>query len=70
VPAAEPLEVDADLLRKAFSARRKQLRNALDLGPEAYERLGIDPRLRPENLSPADYARITGAIRKKNVVCP
>jgi 16S rRNA A1518/A1519 N6-dimethyltransferase RsmA/KsgA/DIM1 with predicted DNA glycosylase/AP lyase activity len=62
--------VDADLLRKAFSARRKQLRNALDLGPEAYERLGIDPRLRPENLSPADYARITGAIRKKNVVCP
>ena len=57
VPLAEPLEVDEDLLRRAFSARRKQLRNALpgvDLA-----KLGIDPTLRPENLSPADYARIS-----------
>src|SRR5436305_6866658 len=28
-PLAEPLHVDEDLLRRAFSARRKQLRNAL-----------------------------------------
>jgi hypothetical protein len=25
--------------------------------------LGIDPKLRPENLSPADYARITSSAR-------
>jgi 16S rRNA (adenine1518-N6/adenine1519-N6)-dimethyltransferase len=57
VPLERPLQVDADLLRKAFSARRKTLRNALpgiDLAA-----LGIDPGLRPENLSPEDYARLS-----------
>jgi 16S rRNA (adenine1518-N6/adenine1519-N6)-dimethyltransferase len=58
-PLAEPLHVDEDLLRRAFSARRKQLRNAL---PEVdFARAGIDPQLRPENLSPQDYARISSS---------
>jgi 16S rRNA (adenine1518-N6/adenine1519-N6)-dimethyltransferase len=60
VPLATALAIDEDLLRRAFSARRKQLRNALagvDLA-----RAGIDPKLRPENLSPADYARISALI--------
>ncbi len=49
--------VDDDLLRKAFSARRKTLRNAL---PQAdFAAAGIDPGLRPENLSPEDYARLS-----------
>jgi 16S rRNA (adenine1518-N6/adenine1519-N6)-dimethyltransferase len=57
MPLAEILEIDADLLRKAFSARRKQLRNAL---PDIdFPRLGIDPTQRPETLSPQDFARIT-----------
>jgi 16S rRNA (adenine1518-N6/adenine1519-N6)-dimethyltransferase len=62
VPLVRPLHVDDELLRKAFSARRKQLRNALpgvDLG-----RSGIDPRLRPENLSPQDYARLSVIVRR------
>jgi 16S rRNA (adenine1518-N6/adenine1519-N6)-dimethyltransferase len=62
VPLAEPLdrgvERFADVVRRAFSARRKTLRNALGLAPEDFAALGIDPRLRPENLSPQDYARI------------
>jgi 16S rRNA (adenine1518-N6/adenine1519-N6)-dimethyltransferase len=62
-PLAEALEVDDDLLRKAFSARRKQLRNALPLAPEHYRKLGIDPSLRPENLSPADFARISALAK-------
>ena len=71
VPLERPLEVDEDLLRKAFSARRKQLRNALPLAPDIYAGLGIDPSLRPENLSPDDYARLTAMARaKKNVVRP
>ena len=56
-PLAQPLAIDEDLVRRAFSARRKTLRNALrgvDLAAA-----GIDPRLRPENLSPADYARLS-----------
>jgi 16S rRNA (adenine1518-N6/adenine1519-N6)-dimethyltransferase len=63
-PLENPLEIDEGLLRKAFSARRKQLRNALDLPEREYARLGIDPKLRPENLSPADYARITAACAR------
>ena len=56
-PLAEPLKVDEELLRRAFSARRKTLKNAL---PGAdFAAAGIDPTLRPENLSPADYARLS-----------
>ena len=60
-PLRAMLAIDEDVLRRAFSARRKQLRNALpgvDLAAA-----GIDARLRPENLSPADYARIS-ALRR------
>ena len=46
------------LVAGAFSARRKTLRNALPLLPQDFEALGIEPRLRPENLSPGDYVRI------------
>jgi 16S rRNA (adenine1518-N6/adenine1519-N6)-dimethyltransferase len=47
-----------DLLRGAFSSRRKQLRNALPLAAADFPKLAIDPSARPENLSPADYVRI------------
>ena len=56
-PLRDMLVIDEALLRRAFSARRKQLRNALP-GVD-FERAGIDPRLRPENLSPQDYARLS-----------
>ena len=49
----------ADLVRRAFSARRKTLRNALNLGARDFETLDLDPKLRPENLSPDDYVRIS-----------
>ncbi|MBI1943964.1 MAG: 16S rRNA (adenine(1518)-N(6)/adenine(1519)-N(6))-dimethyltransferase RsmA [Betaproteobacteria bacterium] len=52
----------AALVRRAFSARRKTLRNALPLAPQDYASLEIDPGLRPENLSPADYVRIARRI--------
>ena len=57
IPLETPLRVDGDLLRKAFSARRKTLRNALP-GID-FAALGIDSSLRPENLSPEDYARLS-----------
>ncbi len=57
MPLAQPLQVSAELLRRAFSARRKTLRNALP-GVD-FAAAGIDPRLRPENLSPQDYARLS-----------
>jgi 16S rRNA (adenine1518-N6/adenine1519-N6)-dimethyltransferase len=63
-PAAEMAGVDegrfAALVTRAFSHRRKTLRNALapEVDAATLLRLGIDPGLRPENLSYADYRRI------------
>jgi len=69
VPLGSPLGCDEKIfeqvVREAFSARRKTLRNALALAPEDYAALGIDPKLRPENLSPEDYVRIA---RRTNFV--
>jgi 16S rRNA (adenine1518-N6/adenine1519-N6)-dimethyltransferase len=62
-PLAQILEIEEDLLRKAFSARRKTLKNALP-GVD-FVSLGIDPKLRPENLSPEDYARISGSVKAR-----
>src|SRR5262245_63526215 len=56
-PLPEILPIDENLLRRAFSARRKTLRNALP-GVD-FAAAGIDGGLRPENLSPADYARLS-----------
>jgi len=58
-PLEKILPIDENLLRKAFSARRKTLRNALP-GID-FAALGIDPGLRPENLSPEDYLRLSAA---------
>jgi 16S rRNA (adenine1518-N6/adenine1519-N6)-dimethyltransferase len=62
IPLAEPPACDEAVLerivRDAFSARRKTLRNALPLEAADYAALDIDPKLRPENLAPADYVRI------------
>ena len=67
VPLAEPPDCDAKVLeqvvREAFSARRKTLRNALSLETADYTELGINPRLRPENLSPSDYVRIARLLQ-------
>ena len=61
-PLRQPLGCDAgqleQVVRRAFSARRKTLRNALGLAAGDFAALGIDPGLRPENLSPQDYVRI------------
>jgi 16S rRNA (adenine1518-N6/adenine1519-N6)-dimethyltransferase len=66
VPLKERLACDKAVLekvvREAFSARRKTLRNALPLTPQDFSALQIDPRLRPENLSPADYVRISARV--------
>jgi 16S rRNA (adenine1518-N6/adenine1519-N6)-dimethyltransferase len=59
-PRENMLLIDEDLLRRAFSARRKTLKNAL---PDiAFDAVGIEPTLRPENLSPEDYARISALL--------
>jgi 16S rRNA (adenine1518-N6/adenine1519-N6)-dimethyltransferase len=56
----------ADIVRDAFNQRRKTVRNALKqrVNAEQWERIGLDPALRPENLSLGDYARITAIVEE------
>lgn len=59
---------DASLLSKilagAFSQRRKTLRNALKqvASPEYLEALGIDPGLRPENVTIDDWVKLANRL--------
>ncbi len=55
------------LLRQAFAQRRKTLRNNLQglLSAEQLQTLGIDPGLRPENLSLQDYVSICRWLAQK-----
>jgi 16S rRNA (adenine1518-N6/adenine1519-N6)-dimethyltransferase len=48
----------------AFSARRKTLRNALRslVDVDAIVAAGIDPQLRPEVLSPAEFAKLAAQV--------
>ncbi len=50
-----------DIVRRAFSQRRKTLKNALRGAIDAAQirAAGIDPNLRPEQVSVADYARLS-----------
>jgi 16S rRNA (adenine1518-N6/adenine1519-N6)-dimethyltransferase len=65
-PLADAPDLDKtpfdEVLRTAFSARRKQLRNALPLAAADYPTLNLNPTSRPENLTPADYVRIAQFI--------
>ena len=49
------------VVRNAFAQRRKTLRNALMplIDEAAMEELGIDPKLRPEQLHISDYAKLS-----------
>ncbi len=54
----------ATLVRQAFGARRKTLRNTLrpQLSAEAIAAAGIDPGARPETLSVADFVALAEAL--------
>ncbi len=62
---------DVDLLGRllitAFSKRRKTIRNALGtyLTTGELEQLGIDPRLRPENIEPNAYFRCANYLSNR-----
>jgi 16S rRNA (adenine1518-N6/adenine1519-N6)-dimethyltransferase len=72
-PAADAPEDASSLervLRAAFGQRRKMLRNALasSLGAAAVDRVlavaELDGRVRAEQLAPADFVRLTDALRR------
>jgi len=60
-------ELLAQVVRTAFSARRKTLRKALGtlVTDEDWPVIGIDPGLRPQNLTLADFAAIADYLYQK-----
>lgn len=58
----------ADLVREAFSQRRKTLRNNLKgrIAGEALQALGIDPARRPQTLSVAELVAIANHLAREN----
>lgn len=60
------------LVTGAFSQRRKTLRNALSrwLTPLDLERVGIDPRARPETLSVEQFVRLADAAGAAGISLP
>lgn len=57
-------ELFSQVVLAAFSQRRKTLRNALQslLSTEQIQSVGIDPGLRAEVLTPADFARLAALL--------
>jgi len=64
--AAVDFERLSTLVAGAFSARRKKLKNALPLDAAGFAALGLDPNLRPANLSPDDYVRVARLFIERN----
>ena len=60
-PAAKPPARFDEVLRLAFSARRKRVANALKPLRTDWDALGVNPDLRPEQLSVADFVKIAEA---------
>ena len=67
VPAFEVPHAFARTVSAAFSQRRKTLRNALRslLDVSAITAAGIDPGVRPETLSPAQFAALAALVADK-----
>ena len=61
---ANDLKILSQVVTQAFSMRRKTLRNTLKklLSTEQIESVGIDPSLRPENLSVKNYVELSNLL--------
>ncbi len=54
----------SDLVALAFRQRRKTIKNALKptVGPQILEAVGIEPSLRPERITPEQYANLSNRL--------
>ncbi len=61
---ANNIEQFARIVKEAFSQRRKTIRNTLKsfISENDFEKIGINPRLRAENLSVSDFVKISNYL--------
>lgn len=71
IPIAQPLECDAGLLEqvvtKAFSQRRKVIRNCLAglLTEQELQEAGVDPQARPEAVPVEQFVRLANGLQQR-----
>ena len=60
-------QIFANVVRQAFSQRRKQVANSLNkvISPDQLEQLNINPSLRAQNLTMSDYEKISKRLSKE-----
>jgi len=65
--SVQDVTILTDLVRQAFSMRRKTLRRSLGslLGSDDFQLAGVDAGDRPERLTAADFVRLANAVTKK-----
>jgi len=61
---AKDFNTFAEIVKIAFNQRRKTLRNALKavISAEELEKIGVDPKLRPEQIKIEDYVKISNNL--------
>jgi len=68
VPSSSPLNIDhkvfTEIVKQAFTARRKTIKVSLKSYNFEFEKLGIDPKARPENLTFEQFAILSQEIAK------
>lgn len=73
-PVTEALDMRmlGEIVTRAFTRRRKTLRNALSglVNEATLASLAIDPGLRPENLSVADFVKISNRVSEETLRQP
>ncbi len=71
-PEARDVRMLGNVVTRAFTRRRKTLRNALSgmVDEALLASLEIEPGLRPENLAVADYVRISNRVSEATVRTP
>jgi 16S rRNA (adenine1518-N6/adenine1519-N6)-dimethyltransferase len=69
---ADDTALFAEIVRTAFSHRRKMLRNSLGklIDSKQFELLGLNPKQRPEELSVVDYVRISNCLVRSTRMTP
>ena len=63
-PVRKVPEDFTELVRRAFSSRRKKLKNNLKIPQEIFEEARIDPNMRPENITIDEYLRLYEVVMR------
>ncbi len=68
VPKSSPPKGLEQLVKRAFSARRRKLSNSTGLPPWVFSETGVDPNLRADQLEPGGYLKLWETLKAEEEV--